>query len=76
MVLIDEFSPRQAVLIDHLKTWADRYPIRAETKGSSAVIRPKVIVVTSNYSIEKCFPDEEDQDAIKRRFRVIYGAPS
>lgn len=33
-------------------------------------IRPKKIIITSNYSIEECFHNEQDIAAIKRRFKV------
>nr|WQA30160.1 MAG: rep protein [Cressdnaviricota sp.] len=67
-VLLDDWDPKHEILTQHLKTWADRYPFRAETKGSSMMIRPKKIIVTSNYSIDECFPNPEDANAIKRRF--------
>ena len=60
IAFIDEFSKSKNVLADHLKIWADRYPFRAETKGSSRVIRPKVIIICSNYSIEQVFDEPED----------------
>lgn len=40
-------------------------------KGSSITIRPDLIIVTSNYSIEECFPAYEDMLAIKRRFKEV-----
>lgn len=35
-----------------------------------ARIRPQKVIVTSNYSIEECFPDENSAglQALKRRF--------
>ncbi|UNI72380.1 MAG: replication associated protein [Chaetfec virus UA24_3359] len=70
VVIIDDWGPNQGVLVDHLKHWADRYPFPAECKGSCMRIRPKKLIVTSNYSIEQCFDREEDVAAIKRRFKV------
>lgn len=70
VVIIDDWGPNQGVLVDHLKHWADRYPFPAECKGSCMRIRPKKIIITSNYSIEQCFEREEDVAAIKRRFHV------
>lgn len=70
VVIIDDWGPNQGVLVDHLKHWADRYPFPAECKGSCMRIRPKMIIITSNYSIEQCFERLEDIDAIRRRFKV------
>ena len=68
-VLLDDWDAKHEVLVSYLKIWADRYPFRAECKGSSLMARPKRIVVTSNYSIDQCFSNQEDVDAIKRRFK-------
>lgn len=70
-VLLDDWDPRQEILTQKLKIWSDRYPFRAETKGSSMMARPKRIIVTSNYSIEDCFSNEADAEAIKRRFKTL-----
>nr|WQA30164.1 MAG: rep protein [Cressdnaviricota sp.] len=74
VVLLDDWDPRHEVLASHLKMWADRYPFRAETKGSSLMARPKKIIVTSNYSIRDCFQNPEDQEAFLRRFKVTHFA--
>lgn len=70
IILLDDWSPDHSVLVNHLKRWADRYPFPAEIKGSMMLIRPRKIIVTSNYPIERCFEREEDQEALARRFKV------
>jgi len=70
VVIIDEWSPCHEVLACHLKQWADHHPFAAETKGSSICIRPKKIIITSNYSIDQCFSKEEDAVPLKRRFKT------
>lgn len=69
-ILIDDFQPGFHMEY-FIKIWADRYPFRAESKGGSLLIRPRKIVVTSNFSIEQCF-NGVDCEAVKRRFIEIH----
>lgn len=69
-VIIDEWSPHHNVLADHLKRWADHHPFVAEIKGGTRVLRPKKIIVTSNYDMGDCFPNMNDLGPIERRFKV------
>ena len=72
-VLIDDLHPDNAkYMVTNIKIWADRYPFRAELKGSVIRIRPQSVVITSNYSIEEMFPNPQDQAAIRRRFHVTH----
>lgn len=72
VVVIDEWSPSHECLASHLKQWADHHPFCAETKGSSMCIRPRKIIVTSNYSMEQCFSREEDLEPLRRRFKITH----
>lgn len=71
VVAIEEWAPKNEVTASFLKIWADRYPFSAEIKGGTLQkIRPKKIIVLSNYSIEECFANTQDLGPIKRRFKV------
>lgn len=62
------------IMVHHLKKWVDRYKFLAEYKGGAFVIRPKKVIVTSNFSIEQCFLNPSDCAPIKRRFKSIHFA--
>lgn len=73
VVLIDDLDKSHTHMGLFLKRYADHYPFRAEYKGGSKVIRPKVIIVTSNYSIDEIFgQDPEMAKAIRRRYKVTH----
>lgn len=82
----DTYTNEEYVLIDdlekewtgkhQLKRWSDRYEFKAQVKGGTlGSIRPRVIVVTSNYSIDETYPKELDpmlNAAIRRRFTEVH----
>ncbi len=72
VVIIEELSPKKCEHLGyHVKIWADAFPFMAEEKGSGRYIRPKKIIVTSNYTIKECFLDPVERAAINGRFRTV-----
>nr|WAE43197.1 MAG: replication associated protein [Cressdnaviricota sp.] len=70
VVCIQEFGKLHLKLSEHLKEWADHYPVRVEYKGGTRVVRSKVLIVTSNYSPESIFEEDEVLLPLLRRFNV------
>lgn len=72
VVIIEEWSPKNEVTASALKIWADRYPFAAQIKGGVLQkIRPRKIIVISNYRLSDCFPDSRDREPVARRFQEI-----
>lgn len=74
IVIIDDADPKNSEHLQGLfKRWADKYSFTAEIKGSSVSLRPPVVVFTSQYSIEACFPGcSETIEALTRRCAVFH----
>jgi len=71
-VLIEDIDTTHSYMGFHLKIWADKYAFPVEVKNSGDLIRPKRIVVTSNYPIRTIFPDPSIHEPLERRFKVIH----
>lgn len=73
VVLIEDLDRRDAdYMVYNLKIWLDMYPFPAEVKGGSlGVIRPKLVVITSNWSPTELWKDKQDLDPITRRVTVV-----
>lgn len=72
VVLLEDVDPDTCQRMSHwFKVWSDHYPFPAEVKSACMTIRPRCIVVTSNYTIEQCFPRAADYTAIYRRYQVV-----
>lgn len=71
VVIIDDFDKYHVALGYELKIWGDHNAFPAETKGSTSLIRPKKIIVTSNYHPSEIWQDEQTLQPILRRFKVV-----
>jgi len=70
-VIIDDFDKYQKAMGGYMKTWTDHYPFKAEVKRGYIYIRPKKIIVTSNYRIEEIWGDDpQTVKPLLRRFTV------
>lgn len=74
VTIMEEADPERCkTQAGNLKEMADKWDTSAEVKnGFIEDMRPHYIIVTSNYSIEECFPNENDYNPLKRRFTQIY----
>lgn len=70
VTIIEEADPKRCEhLAGYFKQWCDKWPFSGEVKcGNFPSMRPQYIIVTSNYSIQECFPEEQDYIPLKRRF--------
>lgn len=59
------------IMASYLKKWVDRYKFQAQVKGGSMIIRPKKVIVLSNYTLEDCFSNIKDLEPFRRRFKVV-----
>jgi len=76
-VIIEEWYPMEGSLQTRMayyaKQWLDHHPFLAESKGGwRGMIRPKKIIITSNYSPQECFPDERLFGPMLRRLQVLH----
>jgi len=71
LVIIDDFDKYQLKQGGAMKRWLDIYPFQAETKGGQQLVRPKVVIVTSNYAPSDIWNDEQTLVPIERRVRIM-----
>lgn len=68
VVILDDIDKYNVSLGAYLKDWGDKWSYKAEDKGGCHWIRPKIFIVTSQYTIEQIFDDPETQAALNRRY--------
>lgn len=70
VVLLDDLDTH--TLGHYLKIWSDKYACTGETKGGTLHLHHRLFIVTSNYTPEELFKDDDVMaEAIRRRFNVI-----
>jgi len=74
VVIIDDFDKFQVKQSGDLKRWLDRYVFKAEVKGGYVGdIRPKKIIVTSNYQPKEIWEETDiTLSTILRRVKVTH----
>jgi len=70
-VVVDEVSDEHKYMGYFLKMWADHRPFQAEIKGGQIRIRPRRIIVTSNWTPREIWPDEQTWGPLERRFKLV-----
>jgi hypothetical protein len=72
-VLLDDFDKGGICLGHYLKIWTDKWACNGEIKGSTIPLNHDRFYITSNYSPDTLFnEDEELLTAIKRRFKITH----
>lgn len=77
IVLVEDIDPSHHGMGYTLKIWGDRYPFRVCVHHSMIIVRPKRIIITSNYSMEEVFErytsltgENKFIKALLRRYKV------
>lgn len=73
VVIMDDFPKDESkanYLGAFLKQWVDRYAFNAEIKGCVKTIRPKTIVITSNWHPREIWSDIGIIEPLLRRFNI------
>lgn len=75
VAIIEDIDKYDVKFGGHMKEWADRYAFRGNQKFGGTLLRPKKLVVTSNYSIREIWSDIQTYGPLERRFKSIYIGP-
>jgi len=71
VVIIEDLDKFNVSMGGDLKRWCDHYSFPAEVKGGGMNIRPKKIIITSQYDIGEIWEDEATVDALERRCKKV-----
>ena len=71
VIVLDDLDPSHSFMGYELKKLADRYCFLAEIKNASMYIRPKRVVVTSQYPIEAIWKDDKETKLITKSSKII-----
>jgi len=72
VVLIDDFDVYQKAMAGDIKRWLDRYKFKAPVKGGYLEIRPRKIIITSNYHPNEIWDDDVTRQAITQRVKIVH----
>lgn len=71
-VLIEDVDTSAAPFARNYKIILDRYPFPVEVKGGMMKIRPKKVIITSNYHPSEIWTDKNSLDPILRRLKITH----
>jgi len=71
VVIIEDLDKFNVSMGGDLKRWCDHYSFPAEIKGGGMNIRPKKIIITSQYDIGEIWDDKATVDALERRCEKV-----
>jgi len=70
VVIIEDLDKFNVSMGGDLKRWCDHYSFPAEIKGGGMNIRPKKIIITSQYAIDEIWEDQATVSALVRRCKI------
>lgn len=71
VVYLEDFDIYQVKWGGMLKRLADKWPMQASIKGAMKYIRPRMVIVTSNYPPDRIWTDSATLGPLERRFKVV-----
>lgn len=71
-VIFEDFDKRRSDYVEMFKNLADHDPITVRCLYGTKTIRPKRIIVTSNYTIDDIWKNPSDTIPMHRRFKTIF----